>query len=306
MSRIGLAFSGGGIRSAAFCSGVLRRLLQREVKVNYLSCVSGGGYTGTAYLDWKFRNAQRDDPKWHREFFDNMRKRAGIFCNWQKPVSAVFDSVLLLVLILTVSVILPAIVWMAYALPVAYIVDFFVGELLRAKPVCPGGFTLDDGNSTGTNCHEPAGTVAYTRIMVFVTFFSMGFISFMIERALPWGKPFFKLLSACSLVIFALILLPWVIHDFLESTPVAVQFLILVLAALVWFSFPVLRRQASLVMVIYAYSFVIHSRVFHHTFLGIEYSEYSFNKALCVSALVLWMVPFIGSLQQRLVNVFNR
>lgn len=38
---IGLAFSGGGIRSAAFCSGVLRRLLKRKVKIDYLSCFQG-------------------------------------------------------------------------------------------------------------------------------------------------------------------------------------------------------------------------------------------------------------------------
>ena len=44
-SKVGLAFSGGGIRSAAFCSGVLRRLLERNVQVDYLSCVSGGGVT---------------------------------------------------------------------------------------------------------------------------------------------------------------------------------------------------------------------------------------------------------------------
>ena len=55
MANTGLAFSGGGIRSAAFCSGVLRRLLERGVEVDNLSCVSGGGYTGTAYLDWKYR-----------------------------------------------------------------------------------------------------------------------------------------------------------------------------------------------------------------------------------------------------------
>ena len=35
----GVAFSGGGIRSAALCSGVLRRLLQVRAKIHYLSCV---------------------------------------------------------------------------------------------------------------------------------------------------------------------------------------------------------------------------------------------------------------------------
>ena len=40
-NKTGLAFSGGGIRSAALCSGVLRRLLKDKAKVDYLSCVSG-------------------------------------------------------------------------------------------------------------------------------------------------------------------------------------------------------------------------------------------------------------------------
>lgn len=44
----GLALSGGGIRSAAFCLGVLQAL-ESEVgieKIDYLSTVSGGGYIG--------------------------------------------------------------------------------------------------------------------------------------------------------------------------------------------------------------------------------------------------------------------
>ena len=52
----GLAFSGGGIRSASFCTGVLRYILQKKVDLGYLSCVSGGGYAGAAFLDWKFRH----------------------------------------------------------------------------------------------------------------------------------------------------------------------------------------------------------------------------------------------------------
>ena len=110
MSETGLSFSGGGIRSAAFCSGVLRRLLQRNCKIDYLSCVSGGGYTGTAYLDWKYRNGKKDDPKWHQEFFDHMRENAGLMCNWQRPFRGIFDTVILLSLMLLVSAIMPIIV----------------------------------------------------------------------------------------------------------------------------------------------------------------------------------------------------
>ncbi|GAA5127396.1 hypothetical protein JIN84_08755 [Luteolibacter yonseiensis] len=45
----GLALSGGGIRSATFCLGVVQSLHKRGLfrKVDYLSTVSGGGYLGT-------------------------------------------------------------------------------------------------------------------------------------------------------------------------------------------------------------------------------------------------------------------
>src|SRR5689334_13080703 len=47
---VGLALSGGGIRSAAFGLGGLQALNQRGVleQIHYLSTVSGGGYIGTA------------------------------------------------------------------------------------------------------------------------------------------------------------------------------------------------------------------------------------------------------------------
>jgi len=49
----GLAFSGGGIRSATFNLGVLERLEQLKLLpfVDYLSTVSGGGYIGSWYLN---------------------------------------------------------------------------------------------------------------------------------------------------------------------------------------------------------------------------------------------------------------
>ena len=45
---MGLAFSGGGIRSATFSLGVLQALAKKDVleKMDYLSTVSGGGYIG--------------------------------------------------------------------------------------------------------------------------------------------------------------------------------------------------------------------------------------------------------------------
>ncbi len=47
---VGLALSGGGIRSAAFCLGAMQALDTRGLieKIDYLSSVSGGGYIGTS------------------------------------------------------------------------------------------------------------------------------------------------------------------------------------------------------------------------------------------------------------------
>jgi predicted acylesterase/phospholipase RssA len=47
---IGLALSGGGIRSAAFCLGALQALSKLNAirVIDYLSTVSGGGYVGGA------------------------------------------------------------------------------------------------------------------------------------------------------------------------------------------------------------------------------------------------------------------
>ncbi|MEP7184325.1 MAG: hypothetical protein ABI767_00690 [Rhodanobacter sp.] len=48
---IGLALSGGGVRSATFCLGLLRVLAKNGVlhRFDYLSTVSGGGYAGAAF-----------------------------------------------------------------------------------------------------------------------------------------------------------------------------------------------------------------------------------------------------------------
>ena len=301
MSQTGLAFSGGGIRSAAFCSGVLRRLLQREVKVNYLSCVSGGGYTGTAYLDWKYRHDQKDDPKWHQEFFNYMRSRAGYFCNWENPVAAIFDTLFTVALIALVSVIFPIIVWMSYACPVAYVVDFLAGHLLRAE-VCTEGSAENPTHAHGHGCSVDVNR----RILLLAILLAVAVFSFMLENISSHGKMTFRFISTSVRTILALLILPWAIHKFLERTPGWVQALILVLAAIIWFSSPVFRQQASLVMVLYAYAYIIHMRVYRHSLLGFTYSEYSFNIVVWISGIMLCVVPIAGSIQQRLMHVFNR
>jgi predicted acylesterase/phospholipase RssA len=65
MQLCGLAFSGGGIRSATFNLGVLQTLAQNGLfkRIDYLSTVSGGGYIGSWLAAWIRREA--DDQQEH-------------------------------------------------------------------------------------------------------------------------------------------------------------------------------------------------------------------------------------------------
>ena len=54
-----LCFSGGGVRSAAFCLGVAQGLAARGMlkRFQYLSTGSGGGYAGGMLTAWMYRAA---------------------------------------------------------------------------------------------------------------------------------------------------------------------------------------------------------------------------------------------------------
>ncbi|XP_065189494.1 uncharacterized protein LOC135820113 [Sycon ciliatum] len=71
----GLGLSGGGFRSASFCAGVLKGILDSKQELDYLSSVSGGGYIASSYLDWKYREGGKDEPKWHKAYFGRMVDR---------------------------------------------------------------------------------------------------------------------------------------------------------------------------------------------------------------------------------------
>ena len=59
---VGLAFSGGGIRSATFNLGVLQSLARMKLlsRFNYLSTVSGGGYIGSWLMAWIKRQEMKE------------------------------------------------------------------------------------------------------------------------------------------------------------------------------------------------------------------------------------------------------
>ena len=77
----GLAFSGGGIRSASFALGVLQRLLNSNLlcRFDYLSTVSGGGYLGASVSWWAHQAANNLDapPRTGRDRYAAFREQFG-------------------------------------------------------------------------------------------------------------------------------------------------------------------------------------------------------------------------------------
>ena len=308
MAKLGLSFSGGGIRSAAFCSGVLRRLLQKNVKIDYLSCVSGGGYTGTAYLDWKYRHGKKDNKKWHRQFFDHLREGAGLICNFQKPCQAVLEFVTIFAVILFVTVLAPVLIWASYACPLAYIIDFLFGSILRGGgPPCPE-VARNNPNVTIGQCQQQRHTsgLMERRFVLFALPVFISLISHVIKGFVQKGKNVFKFITNSGIMLFGLVFLPWFVNEFFRLIPLWMKLLIIVPLFFVWISFPLMRRNATLMTVLYAYSFIIQMKVYRINSLGVEFSEEVFNLLLGLSTLLMWITPLVRTIQQRLVHVYVR
>ena len=328
MAVTGLAFSGGGIRSAAFCSGVLRRLLERGIEVDYLSCVSGGGYTGTAYLDWKYREEKKariEDIEeggksgWHEEFFDNMTQRSGYVCNWKEPIKGILDTVVLSCLVALVTVIQPVIQWGSYACPVAYMIDLLFGKLMRDAADCDAALA-DETKETGSTaphgipekieqCLMGTGKNVYTTLLFAVLFF-LFFTCYFLLRIKRLARLLVILLHLSHYLFGAFLMLtfiPFTIYDFVTKMPLWSHLLVMALGVMVWISLPLLRSKTSYVMIIYFYSYFIYWRVYHgKLFHIIVYSEKLFLRLLLASGFALWLVPLVTSLQERLLHVYNR
>ena len=315
-NKTGLAFSGGGIRSAALCSGVLRRLLKDKAKVDYLSCVSGGGYTGTSFLDWKYRKEKKteDSEEWHEEFFDNMRQRAGYFCNWERPRQGVLDTIVMFLLVLTVTVIEPIVIYGSYAFPLAFIIDYLFGKLLRAKVDCDHVASTPSPSNTNTtaqeirkHCISRQKTVVFSMISLFSVLLVLFVIFFILSQTLSRRKSkYFRLFSLISFLLLSLTFLPFAIHDFFIKIPLWSRAIIVVIGVVLWFVLPLLRYKTSYGILIYLYSYIIYWKVYEAKVVGVVYSDGLFNRLLFASGFIMWFVPYLTQSRKRLSHVFNR
>ena len=305
MAQVGVAFSGGGVRSAAFCSGVLRRLLQKNANLDYLSCVSGGGYTGCAYMDWKFRHGKEDNKEWHFKFFDHLRRRSGIFCDWQRPFHGFLDSVVLFLLPLFVALVLPLFLWAAYACPFAYVIDLCAGSVLRGGIITKCDNTTLKLHETVQDCQHRREKKAIERFLLFSVPLFVVFLAHFLGSFFPKIKCALAFMATSCGVIFGLLFLPWFFHDVLEFIPTWMKFLIVVPTILLWFAFPVMRTNATLVVIVYFYSYVVMWRVYKDTTFP-HYTHTLFTQLMWLSGLILFVSPLIGTIQQRLGHIYNR
>ena len=204
------------------------------------------------HLDWKYRNGKKDDPKWHQEFFDHMRERAGLMCDWQRPLQGIFDTVVLLLLMLFVSIIMPLIVWGSYIYPLAYAIDFIFGQTLRAsdeacREANPSLVASGRVAERGFPCAMKAGSKAYERIVLFTVLAVLYLFFYLLARKsrAEFRDKFYILSLLCGLLL-AFTFIPYYIYYFFNQTPIWAKCLIVLFSIVVWFFFPVLSIKLPL------------------------------------------------------------
>jgi len=144
--RVGLAFSGGGIRSATFNLGVLKALHELHLleHVDYLSTVSGGGYIGAWWTAWRARwgkefpealpdpnagkNSKPEEMNREPEEVRHLRE----FSNFLSPRIGFFQSEMWNAIMAVLSAVLPAMVVASAVIALAFLVWLGVNSLILA------------------------------------------------------------------------------------------------------------------------------------------------------------------------------
>ncbi|HFA48918.1 MAG TPA: hypothetical protein ENJ95_07875 [Bacteroidetes bacterium] len=95
-NKFGIALSGGGIRSATINLGFLKTLNLFKIleKADYISTVSGGGYTG-AYVQATVKQLDGFDKLFHEEKIDRLRKYGDYMIPGQGKLAKLWNLILL-------------------------------------------------------------------------------------------------------------------------------------------------------------------------------------------------------------------
>ena len=129
----GISLSGGGPRSALFCSGVLRQLLADRVRLDFISSVSGGGYVAGSYMEWKCRNGGEDNPAWHKTLLREHGSTAFPTCTVGLEREGfwvgLWDLVWSLSMIFLISVVLSVMQFFSFVMPFVHVFSVIHGRL---------------------------------------------------------------------------------------------------------------------------------------------------------------------------------
>lgn len=145
--RVGLAFSGGGIRSATFNLGVLKALHEIGLlkHVDYLSTVSGGGYIGAWWSAWRARwgkefpkplpdpNAEKNSKPEEMNREPEEVRHLREFSNFLSPRVGFFQSEMWNAIMAVLSAVLPAVVVASSVIALGFLVWLGVNSLILAS-----------------------------------------------------------------------------------------------------------------------------------------------------------------------------
>lgn len=295
--------------------------------MDYLSCVSGGGFTGTAYLDWKCREKKKKEDKregegeggWHEKFFNHMKDRSGYIFDRSGFCKCPCDTIVF-TLMAVVLVVHPVIIWGTYAFPVALMIDLcWIGNLMRKSADCDAALERQreinpsavPDNDLIDRClsgnHKRDITILF--FSLFAIFVVLYVVNSILKKKLNclWVKHVLQLIQYAVACVLIFSFTPFTIYDFIVKIALWQQILVGILVGILWVTFPFLRRKTSYVLIVYWYSFVIYLRVFRVDLpVPIKHEDRHFHWLLFASGVVLMTSFFTTNLKEQLVHSYFR
>ena len=310
--RVSLAYSGGGIRAAAIAAGVLSCALDEAYTVDHLSCVSGGGFLGSAYTDWLAEDARRNntqnmDPverrrhvkELTREFFHHFERNSAFVCDCHgRRRCWYFESVAPLYIFFSLVSMLAMSLFPAAVLVTSAMSITFIGDILRENQSSSlwkmiGSFAgvafflffLSKIKTSNSRSLVNRLRLAFRALSTHVGSMAVLCVIGIAGKNTRWSNDLVSQ-GAVALLVVGYILLRLVPSILLPSG--ATQYL-----------------GVASVMLFFGFIFEYH--VYEHSVLGIPYSQEVWDIFLIVSTILYTFQPLLLSLyHQRLMhNMFR-
>ena len=340
--KIGVCFSGGGIRSAAFCSGVLKKLLDRNVPINYISTVSGGGYVGSSLMDWtaKEDGGWRNIQKWKDTYFSHLKANFGLYINWKAGLLQVVVDIFMLIMVGSLcGVVLPLLTAVALIIPTAMVIRATAGDTLLKLVRCSNhthaqtvtsdiGVNASSGTTTSNHvCFLSSDKLAFIAVVVSVVI-ACGALSrtlTVLTQRYTKSNPYVRLAgvllvpltqSGLWFIIYHVLMAGFALlfedltsllssdHQLSQAATV-IQVAAVILVALFWVQLPLspLKDQITTVVLLMIMARVVQFWVY-------RWDEPRVRQILevltYVAAFALVFMPIIGHAKYNLLFFFNR